>query len=81
LHSKQILQGEELESNVLDPIIATTFSQIMKDNPCDLQTGPARRKDVSLQRRHLKLLDHKPEWQSLYKALSKSINKMYNEDN
>ena len=78
--AKEILDQEELDSEVLSPIIKTTYNTILENDACENQTGPARRKDISLQRRHLRILDDNPEWQNLYKALSRSINKMYNEN-
>lgn len=78
--SKEFLGENNLDPKVILPIAESTFEKILKENPCDIQTGPAIRNDIKLQRKHLKLLDDKTEWVNIYKAISKSIKSRYHED-
>ncbi len=62
-----------LPSEILQPLLAQTFARATEESPCQIQTGPARRGDLSTQAAHLGLLNNHPEWQRLYEAISYSI--------
>ncbi len=60
---------------VMFPLIKETVAKITEGglSPTEAQTGPAVRYDENVMEKHLKLLAQHPEWQNLYKEISKSI--------
>lgn len=68
-----ILNNNKLDPQILKPIIETTFNKILTQDACAIQTGPAIRNDVALQKKHLKLIENEIDWTSIYKIISKSI--------
>jgi pyrroline-5-carboxylate reductase len=73
----QICAEQSLPYDLLKPIIAQTFTSAMTQDPYSLQTGPAVRNDVRTMDVHVQLLQTHPEWESLYRAISNSIEKMH----
>lgn len=71
----QILNTNQLDPNVLRPIMEATFEKVLNNKPCEIQTGPAIRKDVLLQAKHLKLIKDNEQWTKIYKVVSESISK------
>jgi predicted short-subunit dehydrogenase-like oxidoreductase (DUF2520 family) len=70
-----ILKTSGLEFDVLKPLINETTSKVMKNNPIDVQTGPASRHDDKTIKKHLELLKNLPSYKSIYELLSESIEK------
>ena len=54
-----------------------TFEKILQGQPCESQTGPAKRNDNNLMNKHLNLLELYPEWKEVYQSVSKSIINQY----
>lgn len=77
---EQICKAQGISFDTLYPIIQQTAERIKEHSPKDLQTGPAKRGDISVMKKHVDLLSAKPEWQEVYKALSQSIAAMYTKD-
>ncbi len=75
--SAKILEKNKIKFEILLPLINETIDKISKENPVDVQTGPARRNDKAVIKKHLKLLNHDPEVQKIYSVLSKSIARKY----
>ena len=73
----QYLNSNELDARFLNPLMKTTFQKILQGQPCDSQTGPAKREDKNLMNKHLNLLESYPEWKEVYKSVSKSITNQY----
>ncbi|MBL7718269.1 MAG: DUF2520 domain-containing protein [Flavipsychrobacter sp.] len=74
----QICAERDLPAEALQPIIHQTFERLKNSARArDLQTGPARRGDAEVLERQEALLEAHPEWQDVYRALSRSIEKMY----
>jgi len=68
------LVGEKKENlSILLPLIKQTTRKLEKIAPVDAQTGPARRKDEVVMKKHLSLLAKQPALKKLYKQLSKLI--------
>ena len=66
--------GDGLEFDLLRPLIRETFRKgLAADNPADVQTGPARRNDLSTIDAHLSLLATQPRLAELYDVLTASI--------
>jgi len=70
-----ILKTSGLEFDVLKPLINETTSKVMKNNPIDVQTGPASRHDDKTIKKHLELLKNFPDYKAIYELLSESIEK------
>ena len=68
-----ILQKENIPFDVLLPLINETVDKLKKQSPARSQTGPAIRGDRKTIKRHLKLLKAYPEYSTVYKQLTKSI--------
>lgn len=77
---RQVLSQNDLDPEVLVPIMTTTFDKILEDNPCSNQTGPAIRKDKNLQYKHLDLIKDNSYWSEVYKTISLSIEKTYHKN-
>ena len=78
-HKAQIqLKENQLNWNLLKPLIEETVAKLDDLSAFDAQTGPARRNDQSTLLTHESLL--KDEEVQLYKTLTNSIQKTYNHD-
>jgi predicted short-subunit dehydrogenase-like oxidoreductase (DUF2520 family) len=62
----------EFYSDILN-FAQRTIQRAQHNNPAIFQTGPAKRKDEVTIEKHLKLLEHYPEIQKLYKAFTEYI--------
>jgi predicted short-subunit dehydrogenase-like oxidoreductase (DUF2520 family) len=78
-HKAQIqLKENQLNWNLLKPLIEETVAKLDDLSAFDAQTGPARRNDQSTIHTHESLLND--EEVQLYKTLTNSIQKTYNHD-
>ncbi|GAB3945635.1 DUF2520 domain-containing protein [Spirosoma harenae] len=67
-----------LEFDLLRPIISETFRKgLAATNPANVQTGPARRGDLTTLDAHLDYLQDQPELAEIYQVLSESIQHYY----
>lgn len=73
--SQEIMREHDLPERLLLPLLTETIAKLEELSPDQAQTGPALRHDQSTMERHLKMLEHHPEWRHLYQALSKGIQK------
>ena len=71
--SQELLEGENLDFDLLRPLIAETANKIQLNDPETVQTGPAMRGDEEIIRSHLEMLKGKPDLYELYQKLSQSI--------
>jgi predicted short-subunit dehydrogenase-like oxidoreductase (DUF2520 family) len=72
--SKEILEAEDLDFELLKPLIAETFKKAMAANhPADVQTGPAIRRDDTVLQEQLSFLADDEDLAKVYKAVSNSI--------
>ena len=74
---QEILQEEQLPFELLLPLIRETGNKIEGHSPKAMQTGPARRGDQKTITRHLAYLKKFPNFEQVYKVLTKSIGKIY----
>lgn len=65
---------------LLFPLIKQTISKIEKIDPRAAQTGPAKRNDKTVMKKHLKLLSENSDLKKLYKQLSSLIVKQQTEN-
>jgi len=76
--AQQLLKQQQLDFNLLRPLILETAQKVQDHLPSDVQTGPAIRNDGKTMDAHLLLLQENPGLQQLYKLLSQGIIKMDN---
>lgn len=70
--SHEILKRNNIDFNILLPLIEETYKKIIFTNPTEAQTGPAKRKDLETIESHINLLDDKTI-KTIYKTISKHI--------
>jgi predicted short-subunit dehydrogenase-like oxidoreductase (DUF2520 family) len=75
--SAKILEKNNIKFEILLPLINETINKISKEKPANIQTGPARRNDKAVIKKHLKLLSNDAEVRKVYSILSKSIARRY----
>lgn len=68
-----ILQQENIDFNILKPLINETVNKIQQHPPAAMQTGPAKRNDDSTIQRHLTYLKKYPDYRKVYEILTASI--------
>ena len=68
----EICQENQLDFDILKPLIQETANKIMKLSPYDAQTGPAKRNDTQTINSHLNFLSDQNQ-KDIYKMLTKSI--------
>jgi predicted short-subunit dehydrogenase-like oxidoreductase (DUF2520 family) len=64
---------EQIDFKLLQPLIEETATRLKEHSPCDMQTGPAARKDVHTLDKHLRLLSAHPKLRTLYMRMTDSI--------
>lgn len=71
--AEKLLAGNKLNREILHPLILATATNAIAGNPRKVQTGPAKRGDKGIMKKHLKMLEKYPEEKRIYRLLSKSI--------
>ncbi|MGQ7854920.1 Rossmann-like and DUF2520 domain-containing protein [Pedobacter sp. WC2501] len=74
--ANKILSQNDLNFEIIRPLIAETADKVMSNLPENVQTGPAVRVDESTLNKHLSMLTDMPELQNIYQTLSDSIKLM-----
>lgn len=81
--SEQICLQHQINFDILKPLITETLEKIQQESPKAMQTGPAKRNDISTIESHKLLL--KKEFPliylQIYENLTTSINQLYNTPN
>ena len=76
LMAHNILKENNIDVNLLKPLISYTAEKNTKKEPYDNQTGPARRGDSETIKNHLAMLKNE-KYKKIYKLLTESIIKEY----
>ena len=71
--AEEYCQKEQVDFNMLKPLIAETALRIRGVSPATVQTGPAVRKDIHTLDKHLRLLVNHPKLRTTYLRLTDSI--------
>lgn len=74
---QEILEKNNLDFEILRPLIMETALKVQDAFPVEVQTGPAIRNDEQTIIKHKELLADRPELRDLYETLSKSIKKTH----
>jgi len=72
-----LLNEEEIDFDILKPLIAETAAKALEFSPEKVQTGPAVRFDRNVIDRHMEMLKEHPQWNNIYKLLSESIHQLH----
>ncbi len=70
----ELCEKEQIPFSLLLPLILETASKVQKHSPAKMQTGPALRGDSTTLHKHLDYLQQYPEYEKIYRQLSKNIN-------
>lgn len=76
--AEDILSKENVDFNILRPLIHETITRLETQRPKAMQTGPAARDDQETIRKHLEMLKDKAEVQQLYALITENIIRMKN---
>jgi predicted short-subunit dehydrogenase-like oxidoreductase (DUF2520 family) len=68
-----ILQEQDLDFDLLSPLILETAAKATTIGPDRAQTGPARRKDNKIMKKHMEMLRDNPAAMEIYRRISDSI--------
>lgn len=71
--AREIATQNDLDFNVLKPLIAETLNKSLEIGPEKAQTGPAIRGDFEVLERHMEFLRENPELAEIYKVISQHI--------
>lgn len=70
--AQNLLEKSNIDFKILLPLIQQTVKQIKKNNPSELQTGPAARKDIKIINKQLSSISDEKIYQ-IYQILTDSI--------
>jgi len=70
---QELLREQQLDFELLKPLIRETVGKAMSFPPAEVQTGPAIRGNQPIMELHLKMLEQHPEWQKIYELISMDI--------
>lgn len=73
----ELLEANQLDFEMLRPLIMETARKVQHECPLRVQTGPAVRNDQVTIDSHMELLKTTPELSSIYQILSNSIKKTH----
>lgn len=73
--ASEVLKQHGLSFDLLKPLIAETANKAIELGTKAAQTGPAKRGDDKIIKRHMEFLNHHPNLQQIYALLSQSIEK------
>jgi predicted short-subunit dehydrogenase-like oxidoreductase (DUF2520 family) len=68
-----LLKKDDLEFDLLRPLILETAQKVQDHFPAEVQTGPAARNDGNTMAAHFQMLSDAPALQSMYRILSQEI--------
>jgi len=71
--SHELLRENNLDPELLRPLVDETFRKSRLADPVDVQTGPAVRNDTPTLQKHIKMLQTQPLLQKIYTFTSESI--------
>ncbi|HWZ13648.1 MAG TPA: Rossmann-like and DUF2520 domain-containing protein [Mucilaginibacter sp.] len=71
--ARDLLAKQNLEFEMLRPLILETAQKVQNHLPQEVQTGPAERNDQNTMAAHLQMLHNEPLLQELYNLLSQAI--------
>lgn len=73
----EYMKKQNLDFNILLPLIQNTVDKLTLGNPYEMQTGPAVRNDKTTIKNHLEILKDDEVMSDIYKTVSKRIQKYH----
>ncbi|MBB2144242.1 DUF2520 domain-containing protein [Pedobacter sp. LMG 31464] len=73
--AEEVLAANQLDFDILRPLITETAAKVQHTLPLTVQTGPAIRNDEQTLKKHEELLLQQPQLLEIYKIVSESIKK------
>jgi predicted short-subunit dehydrogenase-like oxidoreductase (DUF2520 family) len=74
----EILEDQKIDGSLIRPLMLESILRLENNHPIEMQTGPAKRNDKEVLKKHEELLNSKPKLQSLYRQISQLIMQRYN---
>jgi len=71
--SENILSKNNIDFNILKPLIIETAKKIQHNSARSMQTGPAKRNDDAVIKNHIKMLAESSNYQDIYKIITDNI--------
>jgi predicted short-subunit dehydrogenase-like oxidoreductase (DUF2520 family) len=71
--SEDILNENNMDFDILKPLIIETAKKIQYNSPKDVQTGPAKRNDQEVLKNHINLLAKTKDYQDIYSLITDNI--------
>lgn len=80
--AKQVVDAQQVDFNLLYPLILETAKKATQNDPETMQTGPARRGDVNILNMHQRMLQDmgREDLKDAYTLLSQQIQKKHSLD-
>lgn len=75
-----LMRDQQLDFDLLRPLIVETINKALILGPAAAQTGPARRADFEVLDKHMTFLEHDPELAAIYRLISQRIVDQYHPD-
>jgi predicted short-subunit dehydrogenase-like oxidoreductase (DUF2520 family) len=75
--AEEISLKEKIPFDLLKPLIVETAAKVQNHSPQDMQTGPARRGDMTTIQKHLNYLEAYPDYHTLYQTMTELILRKY----
>jgi predicted short-subunit dehydrogenase-like oxidoreductase (DUF2520 family) len=76
--ARQYCQDNDVDFQMLLPLLLETVGRMEWEDPANLQTGPAIRNDQPTIDRHVSMLQDRPHMQRIYQLMTDSIRHHYN---
>ncbi len=77
--SKDLLEKNNLDFDLLKPLISETLNKSLAIGPDNAQTGPAKRGDFEILDKHVEFLQHDESLAAVYKLISQHIIDRYDQ--
>jgi predicted short-subunit dehydrogenase-like oxidoreductase (DUF2520 family) len=74
----QVLEDQGIDGSLIRPLMIETILRLENNPPNEMQTGPAKRMDIEVLKKHEEMLNSNPKLQSLYRQISQLIMQKYN---
>ncbi|MCQ2606100.1 MAG: F420-dependent NADP oxidoreductase [Bacteroidales bacterium] len=78
--AEMMMKDNQLQFELLKPLLKETYEKMLKYSPYISQTGPAVRNDEIILQRHRDLLADNPDVLNIYNAMTESIKKTHSEN-
>ena len=71
--SNKIMEDNNMDFNMLKPLIEHTINKAIQNTPKEMQTGPAIRKEYNVIEKHLNLLEETNDLKNIYSEITNHI--------